>query len=405
MEICGIEERLPMSTKHHGGLTAPGMWRAARAFVAACLALCAGLATAQPALTDAERGRIDAIFKPHDHDSPGYAVGVVKNGVLVFARGYGRAELDNNIPIGPHTAFHLASLSKQFTAAAVALLVLDGKLSLDTPVAQFFPQAQKFGPALQVKHLIYFTSGLPDYTTQERPNHDPWFAFHYFTIDDAIAASLAAPALKFAPGTRWDYSNINYMLLARIVEQISGMPLSAFLQQRVFKPLGMSDSLLDDDATAPIPRRATGYADRANEQVRQQLKSVGVDVRPGTGWLRLPRVSPHYGGSGVFSSIEDLAKWDHNFDQPQLQGPAFTALMLRREKFEHDKSNDAFGLVHGEHHGRPMIWFSGGDLDSSTYMARLPDDHLTVICLSNNPLGDAQGKAQQVLEILLPGAR
>lgn len=357
---------------------------------------------AQQGLSEADANQIDAIFAPFDHDgSPGYAVGIVKNGKLVYARGFGRADLDNNTPITPRTSFHLASLSKQFTAAAVALLILDGKLSLETPVEEFFPEVSKYGADLRIKHLIYFTSGLQEYMSLPRSSGTPWFSFYYFTIDEAIAATLRTTKLKFVPGTQWDYSNVNYMLLAKIVERVSGMPLSEFLETRVFAPLDMNASQLNDDSTVVIPNRATGYADRSDERVREQLMSVGINVRRGVGYVRLPRVSPHYGGSGVFSTVEDLVKWGENFHSNRLAGSAFTAQMLHREKFRHDKDNDAFGLVFGSFQGRQMIWFSGGDLDASTFMARLPEEKLTVICLSNMPTGNAEGKARDVLGVML----
>src|SRR5262249_7349251 len=146
--------------------------------------------------------------------------------------------------------------------AAVALLILDGKLTLDTPVATFIPEARKYGDDLRIKHLIYFTSGVPEYFSQPRKSGLPWFSFDYFTTDEAIAASLKADQLKFAPGSRWEYANIDYMLLTRIVERASGMPFSEFLDKRVFVRLGMHDSLLNDDPTTVIPHRATAYADR-----------------------------------------------------------------------------------------------------------------------------------------------
>jgi beta-lactamase family protein len=161
---------------------------------------------------------------------------------------------------------------------------------------------------------------------------------------------------------------------------------------------------VDDDTTAVVPNRATGYVERSDAEVRRQLESVGVHIREGAGYAQLLRVSPHYGGSGVFSTIEDLAKWDDNFYTNKLAGPAFTELMLKRTRFKHDKDNDAFGLVFGTYKGREMIWFSGGDLDTSTFMARLPSEHLTVICLSNMPTGDAESKAKEVLGILIPGS-
>jgi CubicO group peptidase (beta-lactamase class C family) len=360
------------------------------------------IAAAQTNLGAADIRQINALFSEFDRDgSPGYALGIVKDGALIFSRGYGRADLDNNVPITPRTSFHLASLSKQFTAAAVALLILDGKLRFDTPVARYFPELAPYGADIEIRHLIYFTSGLPEYTSLPRLSGDPWFSFYYFTTDEAIAATLRAGKVKFPPGTEWDYSNVNYMMLAKIVEQVSGKSLSDFLATRVFAPLDMSNSQLNDDSTFVIANRATGYADRSDESVRKDLQSVGIQVTPGTGYLRLPRISPHYGGSGVFSTVEDLAKWDANFNSNKLAGPQFTQLMLRREKFHHDKDNDALGLVFGEFAGRPMLWFSGDDLDSSTFMARLPQERLTVICLSNMPRGRAEDKARAVLSIVL----
>jgi CubicO group peptidase (beta-lactamase class C family) len=362
------------------------------------------IGAAQASLSAQQIAGINALFSQFDRDgSPGYALGVVKDGALVFARGYGRADLDNNVPITPRTSFHLASLSKQFTAAAVALLILDGKLSFDTPVAKYFPKLRTFGADIEIKHLMYFTSGLPDYTSLPRVRGDPWFSFYYFTTDEAIAATLRARRLKFPPGSQWDYSNVNYMMLAKIVEHVSGTSLSEFLATHVFAPLEMAHSQLNDDSTLVVANRATGYADRSDASVRKELLSVGIVVHTGSGFLRLPRISPHYGGSGVFSTVEDLAKWDANFYSNKLGGPQFTQLMLRHEKFRHDKDNDALGLVFGDFEGRPMLWFSGGDLDSSTYMARLPQDHMTVICLSNMPRGNAEDKARAVLHIVLRG--
>jgi len=130
-----------------------------------------------------------------------------------------------------------------------------------------------------------------------------------------------------------------------------------------------------------------------------------VAVRPGPGYIRLVRNSPHYGGSGVFTTIEDFAKWDAEFDSPRVLGPAFVSQMMHREKFAHDKDNDAFGLVIGAFEGREIVWFAGGDLDGSTYFARLPKERLTVVCFSNMPTGEAEGRAKAVLAILLDSSR
>ncbi len=148
----------------------------------------------------ATSGAIDKIFAPYAaEDSPGYVLGLIKNGNLVFAKGYGQANLDDGIALTPHTAFHLASLSKQFTGAAVALLILAGKLSLEDPVSKYIPETTKYGSELRIKHLVYMSSGLHEYTDLPRQSGIPWMAFYYFTRDEAISAALKPDKLSSHP--------------------------------------------------------------------------------------------------------------------------------------------------------------------------------------------------------------
>lgn len=374
-----------------------------------CLFVLSSVALAQPRevaevakVDEAISEKVNAIFSKFDRSgSPGYAVGIVKSGKIVFARGYGRANLDHNVRITPKTAFHLAGLSYQFTGAAIALLMMEGSLTMETPVADFFPEISKFGTNVRLKHLIYSTSGLPDYMSLPRPNGVPWFSFMYYTNADAIAATWRVDRLKFAPGAEKEYSAINYILLAEIVERASGMPLADFLEKRVFTPLGMSNTSVNDDSTLVIPNRATGYASRTDANVRQALKLMGVNVREGNGYMRLERISPPYGGTGVFSTIEDLAKWDENFYSSRLAGSAFTQKMLQETKLQNEQGTEGFGLIFGQFEGREMIWFSGESLDASTFIGHLSLEHLTVIVLSNLLGGDAEAKAKQVLKLLV----
>jgi len=376
------------------------MIRAGLAFVLA-LSLLIPPRAAAAELPVVASAQIDAVFSDFAKaDTPGYAVGVVRDGELIFAKGYGQANLDDGVPITPKTRFHLASLSKQFTGAAVALLILDGKLSLEDPVARYIPEAAKFGPDLKIKHLVYMTSGVRDYTTLPRKSGQPWFSAYYFTRDEAISTSLAQPDLAFKPGTQWAYSNLNYMLLTKVVEQVSGQSFADFAQARLFAPLGMTASHIDDDSTAIVPNRAVGYAPRSPEIVAEAAK-VGVTLKAGPGYARLIRNAPHFGGSGVFSNLEDLARWEGNWTSGKVGGPGFYALTHRREKFAHDKDNDAFGLVFGQYEGRTMVWYSGGDMDASTYIARFPDQKLTVVCLSNMLTGDCEGRGRKVMKVLL----
>ncbi len=352
-----------------------------------------------PWLDSKQELAIDRIFSPAPN-SPGYAVALIKNGEFALAKGYGLANLDDNIPITPETSFHLASLSKQFTGAAIALLVLDGKIALSDPVAKYLPEVAKYGNGLRIEHLVYMTSGLHEYTDLPRANGVPWMTFYYFTRDEAITAALKPDQLEFAPGTKWAYRNSNYMLLTKIVEVVSHQSFSVFMHDRVFSALGMSHSEINDDSTAVIPHRATGYALRSDPRVLKELAQVGITIKPGDGWVRLVRVAPHFGGSGVFTTLDDLLLWDRNWYSGTVGGPKFTELMNSRMKFEHDKDNDSIGLVWRTLYGHPMLDYSGGDTDGSTYMARFPEEHFTVICLSNMPLGEAEDKAHTVLDLL-----
>lgn len=343
--------------------------------------------------------RVDSLFSAYDRtDGPGYVVGFIQNGELAFARGYGMADLDHSVRLSRSTVFHLASVSKQFTGAAAALLIQDGKLSLSDPVARWIPQAAKFGPNLRVEHLVYFTSGLPEYWDRPRPGGTPWHSFYIFDNNDMVEAVLSADQLDFTPGSKWRYTNSDYLLLAEVIESASGKPLSAFLQERVFAPLGMLTAQVNDDPTLIVPGRATGYVRRSDALAEEGLK-VGIPVRGGTGWARLMRVSPHYGGSGVLASLEDLVKWDRNWYSQKI-GEGFTALMHQRRKFAHGKDNDAFGLVRDDRYGLETWAYSGSDLDTSTYIARFPAKRTTIICLSNMPTGQADEKCRRVLDIV-----
>ena len=364
-----------------------------------CVTACGAASPASPLLDAQTTTRIDGVFAGYSRpNSPGFAVGLIRDGHLFFERGYGSANLDYETPITIDTQFHLASLSKQFTASAIALLVLKKKLSLNDPVARYIPEASKYGSRLRVKHLVYMTSGLHEYFNTSRKDAEPWYTAYYFTRDEAIKSALAPSQLLFQPGTRYDYSNTNFMLLTLIVERVSGEPFAVFMKKRIFDPLEMHETEINDDSTAIIRNRATGYAPRDARTI-SQLRGVGVFARPGPGWVMLARNSPHFGGSGVFSSLRDLAKWDENWYSGRLSGPAFTNAMNHRESFSFG-AMDGMGLGFHSAYGHATINYSGADIDTSTFMERFPEQRLTIVCLSNDPLGNAESKADEVLSIL-----
>ena len=344
-----------------------------------------GQTRASVAHADAARlARVDSVFARYDRsDGPGYAVGIVQGERLVYARGFGSANLDHRIAITPTTVFNVASLSKQFTAACIAILIRRGKLSLEDDVRRFVPEMPAYPHTIRLKHLIYMTSGLPEYYTLPRPGGRSW-DLDYFTVNDALGATFAQRDLQFAPGSRWAYSNVNYMLLAEIVRRASGVSFAEFARREIFEPLGMNQSHFNDDLSRVVPNRAAGYNVRSSGTYQQEQ-----------------RRSPHFGGSGLFTSIEDLVKWNRSFRTHELGGPELTALLLSTMKFDHEKANDAFGLVWGTFNGNRTLWYEGGDLGYSSYMVRLPDAGLTVIVLSNIGTGRAADHARRILDIFI----
>ncbi|RZM17855.1 MAG: class A beta-lactamase-related serine hydrolase, partial [Pedobacter sp.] len=236
---------------------------------------------------------------------PGYAIGIFKAKKIILAKGYGMANLDYNIPIMANTVFNIASLSKQFTAACIALLVLRDSISLEDEVSKYIPEVAKYNQSIKIKHLIYFTSGIHEYHTLPHRNGLNWNLYDYFTIDIAIATSLSQPNLEFTSGTKWEYRNTDYMLLAKIVEKVTGKTMNEFATENLFRPLGMNSTEVNDDVTVIIKNRATGYVPRTEETITG-AKKAGYYLRKEGAWLQAHRNAPHYGGSGVFTSVARL---------------------------------------------------------------------------------------------------
>ena len=368
------------------------------------LAFCQGIS--QPKnLSKAAVEQIDSLFKEQSKSNvPGYAIGIFGNEQVLLKKGYGMANLDYNISLTPASVFNIASLSKQFTAACIALLILRDSISLEDEVKQYVPAVGKFAYPVKIKHLVYMTSGIPEYYSLPRKNGLHWTLYDYFTVDTAIAVSLDQPKLEYEPGSKWTYSNVNYMLLTKIVEKVSGNTFAQFARENIFDVLGMKSTQVNDDVTLVVNNRATGYVPRTKEVMEEARKSgySGYYFRPEGAYFQAHRNAPHYGGSGVFTSIEDWYQWNQNFYSQKLGGRAFFDLMHQRLKFKHDKANDAFGLVFGNYQGEEIIWYAGGDIGFNSYVMRFPKQQLTVVCFSNlASSGSAEKFAHKIADILL----
>ncbi|MEO1171376.1 MAG: serine hydrolase domain-containing protein, partial [Myxococcota bacterium] len=301
-------------------------------------------------------------------EAPGGFAAAVTDGQKTTERVLrGVADPESDTAVTQETVFHVASLSKQITAAALAMAIVEGKLALDDPLSKHIPEAKHYGKTPTLAHLMYFTSGLTEAYDLPRKGGVPWVTQYHFTVDDAIAASLSVRKLQFTPGSQWRYNNINFQLLAEVVERAYRKPFSAVVREKIFTPLGMTRSLIHDDITAVVPGHAPGVLARSPEAV-EQLRSVGIHAASTGGPILIRRNAPHYGGSGVLTTIDDWMRWERAMLGRKVFPARFWTLMFSTRKFAHSKSNDAFGLVHGSYQGTPMVWFAGGDIDASSYM-------------------------------------
>lgn len=252
-------------------------------------------------LDDSMRAAIDKLFAPYDStDAPGAAAGIIQNGELVFAEGYGIANLETGEPATPETNFRLASVTKQFTAACVLQLVEAGELTLETTLGSLFPEFPDYADDITVERLLEHTSGLADYEslypdTQTDQLHDA----------DVVRLVAAVDSTLFPPGSRHQYSNSGYAVLATIVEKLSGVSFAEYLQANVFAPLGMDATVAYEKGVSEVERRAYGYSraddgwERTDQNVTSAVLGDGGDLfvgrrsrQVGRRPLRRPRTPP-----------------------------------------------------------------------------------------------------------------
>ena len=328
-------------------------------------------------------------------NAPGAAVIVIRNGPPIFRRGYGVTDLRTLHPIDASTNFRLASVTKQFTATAIMLLVHDGKLHYDDHLTDFFPDFPAYGKAITVRNLLNHTSGLPDYEdilTAQYPN----------TPDEKVPQIHDAGVLKlleqqsvgkFPPGSKWDYSNAGYATLAMIVEKVSGKPFGQFLQERIFTPLQMTNTLAYEKGKNEVPHRAYGHT-KENCTWRETDQSSTSAV---------------LGDGGIYSSLDDLAKWDralreHTLLSAEEMKPALTAVQPSAgpaKNSEGEPVSYGFGWFLDPYHGHKRMWHYGETVGFRTVIERFPDDQLTVIVLANRADADSQTLALKVADLYL----
>jgi CubicO group peptidase (beta-lactamase class C family) len=331
--------------------------------------------------------KVDALFARWDRpESPGAAVAVVKGGKVIHARGYGMADLEHDVPITPRTVFHVASVSKQFTAFGIVLLSEWGRLSLDDDIRTHLKQVPDFGPKITIRQLIHHTSGL----------RDQWdlAAMAGWRMDDVITQAqilrLVARQreLNFAPGSEHLYCNTGYTLLAEIVQQAGGKPFPEWMSEHVFEPLKMERTLFYADHERIVKDRAYSFK-RA----------------PDGGYAKAVLNYANVGATSLFTTAEDLARWVANLGAPRVGDERTIRTMCERGRLTSGEVLDyGCGLALDEHRGLRLIGHSGGDAGYRSYVGWFPDQDLGVVVLSNFASLNAHGLALKVAEVYLEDA-
>jgi len=330
--------------------------------------------------------QVDKVFEKWDKpDSPGCALGIYKDGQIVYKRGYGMADLNDDVPITPATVFHVASMSKQFTAASIVLLAQQGKLSLDDDVRKYIPELPDFGELITIRHLVHHTSGLRDqWNLLELAG---WrYSLDLITDDDVMSVMTRQRDLNFKPGDKHVYCNTGYTLMGLIVKRVSGMSLREFTTKNIFEPLGMTHTHFRDDHAEIIKHDALGYEQEGKDKpFRMSLTNFDT-----------------VGATSLHTTVEDLQLWDENFYNPRVGGQAFLQQMLERGKLNSGEQLDyAFGLVAGKYKGLPTVDHGGADAGYRSDLIRFPEQHFSAAVLCNSAETNPSRLARQVADIVL----
>jgi CubicO group peptidase (beta-lactamase class C family) len=288
------------------------------------------------------------------------AVAVVKDGKVVALRGYGYADAESRVPVTPDTLFEIGSITKQFTATIVMMLVEEGKVSLDEKARTYLPQLPEAWSGVTVRNLLNHTSGIPNYTAK------PGFSWDHDFTPDEILKLASEPPVDFAPGERWEYSNTNYYLAGMIIEKLTGHALARELADRVFKPLGMAHTRLADEQPI-IPNRARGYA-WTDRLINAPLLHRGAAD----------------GAGAILSCANDMAKWAAALSAGTLLKPSsYRAMESPARLNDGSFTKYGFGWAIGIRNGHRLFDHSGGTGGFSTMISRYPDDNLIVVVLTN----------------------
>ena len=317
-------------------------------------------------------GKVDAFVRSElqKQHIPGVSLGVYRDGKLTRAQGYGLANVEWNVAVTPDTIFQSGSMGKQFTATAVMMLVEEGKVRLEDPIKKYFPDAPEAWSDIKVHNLLSHTSGLSEYESGARTKVGGPFYMRLDYTEDELYKRITEMPMDFKTGEDWAYRNTNYVLLGILIHKVTGKFYGDFLQERVFKPLGMNRTRIISEEDI-ILRRASGY-----RLVKGELKNQE--------WVS-PSLNSTADGA-LYFTVEDLQKWDAALYTERLLKQASLDLMWTVEKLNNgtpNKANYGFGWGINDVNGHRVIQHGGAWQGFTTYIARYVDDRLTIVALTN----------------------
>ncbi len=334
-----------------------------------------GCAPEPAAVTDERAAQVDALFAGYAGDVPGAAVMVVDDGARVLVRTYGLANVAEGTPVRTDTNFRLASLSKQFTATAVMLLVEEGALSLDDTLTEVFDGFPDYGAGVTLRHLLQHNSGLVDYEGLIPEDYEGQVSDR-----DALRMMYEVDRTYFEPGSEYRYSNTAYAMLAMLVEDSSGLPFAEFLDRRIFTPLGMDGTVAYQRGISTVPERALGYTVEDGRVTPSDQSTTSAVL----------------GDGGIYTSLDDYYLWDQAL---------YTEKLLPRATLEEMWTGNfgdyGLGWRVDEQDGRRRLHHDGSTSGFRNYVIRYPDERLTVLVLTNRRGPDVMPLAEAVAELYL----
>lgn len=335
--------------------------------------------------------QIEQLFQRFDNPrTPGCNVGVARNGHLVYARSFGAADLDHGVLNEAATRFPIGSISKQFTAMVVALLAEDGRLSLDDDVRRWVPELSASPRPISVRDLLHHTSGLRDYQALRFLSGTPP---DYLELDWVLQLLARQRGTHFPAGERFQYSNSNYVLARVVAERASGRTLRQLARELIFDPLGMSSTTWDETGRRVVPHRAAPYT---GDLATGWRRSLGATLA---------------GSGGLWTTVEDLVRWDENFYRNRLGRadpelvrravePSLASARAGATAAEEARDGYGYGVFLGSHQGRPLQWHAGRGPGHVGDMARYPQQHVSVFCLCNSTV-DTRALIRAVADLVL----